>query len=171
MRTQIEDMEREGEIEVVLDANATSIHAGRRIKFWVDLKNHTSGTIDIEKLSIELTAAPAAKPEKISLRREWGYNWQNQQISLLPGRKMTIPIVPEVTSVNAGSMTAAGGMLSMRQKNAILTSEFPLDQLEEGPYEIRAIVNGTLRSKPYTLRVEPYRAQAIIGQLNEQKRG
>ena len=129
-------------LQVVLDANTRVVVPGKRIKFFVDITNHTHQNLDLEDLAIELTAFPRHDPSTISLRGTWSYRW-SRSISLLPGRRITLPIVPETGRV---WKNAAG-------RQALGAPEFPLDQLSEGEYEVRATVYGRYTSPPYSLRV------------------
>ena len=77
-------------ITVRLDANARAHVPGRQIKFYVDLVNETTKTIDIRRIGIELTASPQARPDTVSLRQSWRYRWDKERLP--PLRPMRLPI-------------------------------------------------------------------------------
>lgn len=122
----IQDLEDQGSLEVRLDANARAHEPGRQIKFFVDVTNKTSGSVDLAGLNVEIQVQEG--PGKIQLRQDWTYRW-NQEMILLPGRKLTLPIVPE--------------------KGV----ELPLEQLPEGEYNLVAVINGRHASAPYKLKI------------------
>jgi len=122
----IEKIEDRGSLEVALDANARAHQPGRQIKFFVEVTNKTSGSVDLAGLNVEIQVQEG--PDKIQLRQDWTYRW-NQEMILLPGRKLTLPIVPEQ------------GV------------ELPLEQLPEGEYNLVAVINGRHASAPYKLKI------------------
>jgi hypothetical protein len=124
----VEDLEEQGLLDVRLDANARAHLPGRQLKFWVEITNRSAHTLDLAALRVELQAVPALEREKVCLRQDWTYRW-NQEMRLLPGRRLTVPIVPE--------------------KGV----EFPLELLEEGSYEIVAVVNARYASGPWSIRI------------------
>ena len=126
----LQELTRGDEIEVRLDANARVHVPGRKIKFFVDLVNQTHTKVDVRGVRIELRASPRGRPETISLTHTWRYLWENASPPLpplRPGKRMTIPVVPE------------RGV------------EFPLEILRAGDYDIVAVVNGRFISGPYPL--------------------
>jgi len=125
----VEDLEEKGLLDVRLDANARAQLPGKQIKFWVEITNRSPHTLDVTALRVELKAMPIAEREKVCLRQDWTYNW-NQEIRLLPGRHLTVPIVPEQ------------GV------------EFPLEFLKEGKYEIVAVINERYASPPWSIQIE-----------------
>jgi hypothetical protein len=126
------------DLGVVLDANARAVLPRRQVKFFVDITNLGGESVFLRDLTVELTASPRQEPGVISLRESWQYSWQ-QDIRLLPQRRLTLPIVPDNQRVWKGA--------GMR------VPEFPLETLRPGEYEIRATVNGRYTSQPYALRV------------------
>lgn len=118
-----------GDIEVRLDSNSKAHIPGRQIKFFVDLVNQTGGDVDVSGVKIELRASPRGSPETISLRHSWRYRWKIGSPPLHPGKRLTIPVVPEQ------------GV------------EFPLEILTAGDYDIVAVVNERFSSGPYPLAI------------------
>ncbi len=118
-----------GDIEVRLDCNSKAHMPGRRIKFFVDLINQTGTNVDVSGVEIELKASPRGELETISLRHSWRYRWRVDSPPLRPGKRMTIPVVPE--------------------KGV----EFPLEILRAGDYDIVAVVNERFTSRPYPLAI------------------
>ncbi len=117
------------DIEVRLDCNSKVHMPGRRIKFFVDLVNQTGTNVDVSGVEIELKASPRGELETISLRHHWRYRWSCDSPPLRPGKRMTIPVVPE--------------------KGV----EFPLEILRAGDYDIVAVVNERFTSRPYPLAI------------------
>ncbi|MCZ6795622.1 MAG: hypothetical protein O7J95_18615 [Planctomycetota bacterium] len=136
-RVSIDDVPAGG-VKVVLDANTRVVRPGSRLKFWVDVINGTENRVALDKLSVELIVSPVDKPGTVALRKSWSYAVQ-ENIVILPGRKLTFPVVP-------GTRRSSHGRTEM--------SEFPLDKLAPGAYEIRAIVMERLISAAYRLKVD-----------------
>jgi hypothetical protein len=124
----VEDLEEDGLLDVRLDANAKAHLPGRQLKFWVEITNRSGHTLDLADLRVELQAVPSAQRERVCLRQDWTYRW-NQEMRLLPGKRLTVPIVPE--------------------KGV----EFPLELLQEGKYEIVAVVNARYASRPWSIQI------------------
>ena len=124
----IQDLSSKDALDVGLDANARAHLPGRQIKFFVDITNQSGRTLDLAKLKVELEAAPAKSPQAVTFREDWSFRWQTQ-VRLPPGKKITVPVVPE------------RGV------------EFPIELLPQGDYGIVAVVNDRYRSRPYPLRV------------------
>jgi hypothetical protein len=124
----VDDLEEKGALDVRLDASSRAQLPGKQIKFWVEITNRSPHTLDLADLRVELQAVQVAEREKICLRQDWTYRW-NQEIRLLPGKRLTVPIVPE--------------------KGV----EFPLEILREGKYEIVAVVNERHASRPWPLQI------------------
>jgi len=122
----IDSVQDEGAIEVRLDANARTHQPGRKIKFFVDITNRSERSLDLAALNVELQARTDAQAGPVRLRQDWTYKW-GQKMLLPPGKRVTVPIVPE-----AGV-------------------EFRLEMLEAGKYAIVAVVNGRHESPPYSL--------------------
>jgi len=124
----IDTLQDEGAIEVRLDANARMHQPGRKIKFFVDITNRSERSLDLAALNVELQARTDADARSgpVRLRQDWTYKWE-QEMLLPPGKRITVPIVPE-----AGV-------------------EFRLEMLEAGKYAIVAVVNGRHTSAPYAL--------------------
>ncbi len=125
---------------IALDANSKVQIPGRQIKFYVDITNQTPYEILVDEVEIELQVRPAwggaasANKRPVSLREQWTYAFDaddpaRQPPKIASGRKVTLPVVPE------------------------LGAEFELHLLAEGNYEVEALVNGRYRSEPYPLRV------------------
>lgn len=127
-------------VTVTLDANTRVASEARRLKFWVDVHNGTESDLDVTRLRVELTASPVGVPDTISLRKCWSYAWQSP-LEIAPGRRITLPIVPETRRTPG----PRGELLTI--------SEFPLAQLVEGDYEIRAVVDERFTSPPYRISV------------------
>jgi hypothetical protein len=138
----LRELPEEERVNVVLDANSRRAAPGRNVKFYVDITNTSSWTLDLTDLKVELTASPAADPDVVSLRGSWSYRWP-ERVLLPPGKRLTLPIVPE-------NRRAWNEQLSRE----VVHSEFPLFQLAEGEYAVRASVVGRFRSEPYVLRVQ-----------------
>ncbi|MEM7263556.1 MAG: hypothetical protein AAF488_16330, partial [Planctomycetota bacterium] len=64
-----------------------------------------------------------------------------RSIPLRSGKKLTLPVVPEVTR-------------QVMDHRVLEISEFPLTELAPGEYEIRAIFNGHFSSQPFHLVVD-----------------
>ena len=122
----IDALEDSGALEVRVDANARTHQPGRKIKFVVDITNRSERSLDLAALKVELQARTDAQGGPVRLRQDWTYRW-NQEMLLPPGKRVTVPIVPE-----AGV-------------------EFRLEMLEAGKYAIVAVVNGRHESPPYSL--------------------
>jgi len=127
----IQELEDQGSLEVRLDANARAHEPGRQIKFFVDVTNKTSSSLDLANLNVEIQVQEG--PGKVLLRQDWTYRW-NQEMVLLPGRRLTLPIVPE-------------------QVDGEVRVELPLEQLPEGEYDLVAVINGRHASAPYKLKI------------------
>lgn len=127
----LEELEDEDDIAVRLDANARAHTPGRQIKFYVDLFNRTESDVDVRGIRIELKASPRASSGTVSLRQTWRYRWsvETPPPPIAPGKRMTIPVVPE------------RGV------------EFPLEILRAGSYHIVAVVNDRFSSPPYPLEI------------------
>ena len=124
----IQELKEPGSLQVSLDANQRAFEPSRRIKFFVEILNQTSDRLDLKNLKVELLVSPEEAPEKVSLRNPWSYRW-GQEMLLEPGKKLTLPIVPE--------------------KGV----ELPLEHLPPGNYSIIAVLNGRYTSKAYSLRI------------------
>src|SRR5688572_27945970 len=122
----IDALEDGAAIEVRLDANARTHQPGRKIKFFVDITNRSERPLDLAALKVELQARTDPRAGPVRLRQDWTYRW-GQEMLLPPGKRVTVPIVPE-----AGV-------------------EFRLEMLEAGQYAIVAVVNGRHESQPYSL--------------------
>ena len=156
-KPSVEEPTSSGQLVVVLDANSHAVVPNRQIKFFVDITNNTSETLDLTDVSVELTASPLQDRSKIVLRKAWTYRLQNNavitgrkrgytshrpvgSITLAPGKRLTLPIVPESSRV--------------KEFGQVLTiSEFPLQTLSPGEYEVRATVNEKFVSRRYRLEV------------------
>jgi len=123
---RLSDLPSDADVEVVLDANVRTYQPGRRLKFFVDVTNRTSRTLDLADFRVELQAK--GTQDKVQLRQDWTYRWDRTMV-LLPEKRITVPIVPEA------------GL------------EFPLEVLAQGSYDIVAVVNDRYTSKPYSMRV------------------
>lgn len=111
-------------------ASTTRTHVpGRPLKFFVDITNQGEQAIDLSALRVELQALSPGPERAVRLRQDWSYNFGDRQILLGPGKKLSVPVVPE-----AGV-------------------EFRLDVLQEGTYEIVAVVNERFTSPPVPLFV------------------
>ena len=122
------ELSDEARLEVKLDANIRVVTPRRRIKFYVDLQNQTSRSIDFAGLTIELRVSPRADTESVALRQTWRYGGLSLP-SLAPERRLTVPIVPE------------RGV------------ELPLEHLAPGDYQIVAVVDERFTSAPYDVHV------------------
>ena len=122
----IDALEDGAAIEVRLDANARTHQPGRKIKFFVDITNRSERSLDLAALKVELQARTDPRSGPVRLRQDWTYKW-GQEMLLPPGKRVTVPIVPE-----AGV-------------------EFRLEMLEAGQYAIVAVVNERHESQPYSL--------------------
>ena len=126
---ELRHLKGQDDIAVQLDANARAHLPGRQIKFFVDLINKTERAIDLRGVRIELKASPKSQPETVSLRQSWSYRWPAGMPPLRPGKRLTVPVVPE--------------------KGV----EFPLEMLAPGPYTIVAVLNDRYESGPYLVEV------------------
>lgn len=137
------DAERPGvpEWQVTLDANVHDVVPGRPVKFFVDVVNCGHETQELDKLAIEMTVSPQGNPSEICLRRTWDYSYA-QTIRLLPGKRLTTSIAPK-----------GENWQEIHSGDTMTVSEFALAQLRAGKYEIRATVNDTYTSPPYSVEV------------------
>jgi hypothetical protein len=138
----IDELEDASALQVTLDANARTLatNVPHKMKFFVDITNQASSPLSLARLKIELLACRASQPGEVQLRQAWTYR-HPEEVQVKPSRKVTVPIVPEKGSgqiPNAPAGTA---------------SEFPLELLAAGDYDIVALVNGRFRSAPYRLKV------------------
>jgi len=124
----IRELSTSGALEVHLDANVRAYHIGTQAKFFVDIYNRSPQAVELGGLQIELQASPVTDPDSIQMREDWSYRWPTQML-LEPGRKITVPIVPEKRV------------------------EFTLEVLRPGPYRLAAVVNQRYRSEPYALNI------------------
>lgn len=124
----VDSVTEAGALEVRLDANARTCQPGKKIKFFVDITNRSEHSLDLAALSVELQARGDAQAGAVRLRQDWTYRWGREML-LPPGKRLTVPIVPEQ------------GV------------EFRLEMLEAGQYSIVAVVNGKHASQPYPLVV------------------
>jgi len=150
-RVRLDDTSADDDIRVTLDANTQTLWPGKRIKFWVDVENRGSRVVTIERLRIELTATPRGR-STVALRRSWDYAWKDS-MSIGAGKKLTVPIVPEVRRIRSGSRSV-GHAVALE---SMVASEFAIDQLASGQYEIRALLGDRLVSTPYSLTVDSSR--------------
>ena len=123
----ISKLEKDAPIEVRLDANSRAHEPGRQIKFFVDVTNRSDHVLDLADLSVEIQVH--SPPGKIHLRQDWTSKWGGREMLLYPGKRITVPVVPE--------------------KGV----ELPIENLPEGNYDIVAVVNGRFPSRSYSLRV------------------
>jgi hypothetical protein len=149
-----DELSSASELDVVLDATARAVVPGKKIKFFVEITNRTGSHLDLGDVAIELTASPKGDPATVALRKTWTYRL-NRPLVLAPGKRATLPIVPE---------TITGRSAVLGQEVSI--GEFPLAQLAEGDYEIRATVNGLRTSPPYPLRVSRPDLEALLRQAS-----
>lgn len=145
-RPKLGDPATKPHVRATLDASTESVWPGKRVKFWIDVENVSESDLSVPGLSIELTASPADDPDKVSIRRTWGYRWP-REITIAAGKKLTTPIVPEQHRLRSGN--------GFQDASHHVTSEFALDQLAPGPYVLRAIVNEVHVSSPFAMDVRP----------------
>ena len=146
--TRLDSIEERGSIVVIFDCNATAAYPGRVLNFHVDIVNKTEGRVELNDIEIDINVYPKRKPAKIALTKRWTFRWQ-KTMSLPAGKKLTLPIKPEITSFSSGSQAAG----VRRRGHPVYASDFPIAQLEKGEYQVRAIVNGRHVSEAYELKV------------------
>jgi len=144
-------------IFVELDANSRVVQPGRRLRFYVDIRNASERKVDLSDVSVELTASPADDASVVALRKSWSYRWKDA-VTLSPGKKITLPITPEshlmVPKEPSRFTRQRPRRRPIEYRDLVTVSEFPLENLRPGEYEIRAHVNDRFRSKPYRLVVD-----------------
>lgn len=132
----IQNLEPGDALAVKLDSNARSYFPGAPLplKFFVDITNETGRRVDLTRLLVELRVFSPEAPGEVKLRQNWIYRWP-QQVLLEPGKRLTVPIVPERATEKGGS------------------PELPVELLPEGSYGVVAVVNDHFKSAPYEIRI------------------
>ena len=147
-RTRLDSNLPQGAIEVVLDCNARTTYPGRPVKFFVDIVNETPHEITLDDVEIDINVHPRREPARVALTKHWTFRWR-QSTSLGAGKKLTLPIRPEITSFSSGRHDVS----ERRRTYRLHASDFPIEQLERGEYLLRAIVNERHVSQPYQMTV------------------
>jgi len=140
---ELAELEKDNDVEIVIDSTSRVVVPGRPIKFYVDIVNRSGRTLDVGDLKVELRVSPHAEPETVSLRQTWTYRERRgdarAQFPLIKdGKKLTIPVLPERDS-----------------------SEFPLEILAPGDYLVSAAINGRHVSRRH------YRLEVVRPDLSE----
>ncbi|HVR74697.1 MAG TPA: hypothetical protein VMT52_10210 [Planctomycetota bacterium] len=132
----IQNLEPGDALAVTLDGNARSYFPGAPLplKFFVDITNETGRRVDLTRLLVELRVFSPEAPGEVKLRQNWVYRWP-QEVVLEPGKRLTVPILPERATEGGGS------------------PELPVELLPEGRYGVVAVVNDHFQSAPYEIRI------------------
>lgn len=108
-------------------STANRVHQpGAQLRFLVDVTNRSGDTLDLADLRVEIRVVEP--PAKVHLRQDWVYRWGREML-LEPGKRLTVPIVPEA------------GL------------ELPVEHLAEGAYDIVAVINDRFESRPCRMEV------------------
>jgi hypothetical protein len=145
---RLDSIDERGAIVIVFDCNARVTYPGRALKFFVDVVNKTEQRIELNEVEIDINIYPKREPTKIALTKRWTFRWE-KMMSLPAGKKLTLPINPEITTFSSGRQAAG----ARRQGRPVYASDFPIAQMQKGEYLVRAIVNERHVSQAYELRV------------------
>ncbi len=148
-RVNIDRLPDDRSLEVVLESNRTFTFPGCRIKFFVDIFNRTNARIDLGTLDVRINASPRDDSKKVALTKLWVFEWQ-KPVTIAPGKKITLPIRPKVSSFTSGQQHALGW-----QNSKVFASDFPIEQLQPGNYYLSAVVNDRFVSELMGLKVRP----------------
>jgi hypothetical protein len=155
---RIEELDEAQDLGITLECNSRVASPRLRLKFYVDIVNQSGSTVDLNDLSVELVASPRGEPSRVLLARTWEFQWP-KDVVLRPGKRATLPIVPEVETHRIATGAVSEGVARHR----VQASNFPVGELVPGEYEVRAAVNGRHVSASWVLRVEPPAQPRIDG--------